>query len=182
MDACLRISWLPGTICTLASGDEKRTWAVLSKTYSSKNRHNDDWTNPTPVIHFFSRQTFSVFESRNIQRSCQESTMLVSLPPGGKIFLRKMWKVKLPIWNQFVPSHLPKAHRAKHYQKTKYKVEGSQAAAAVLCWAGPLWKLCFLLLISHSFFLFVSFTHSVCASRRDSFPTSQRLWDCVHIF
>lgn len=74
---------------------------------------------PTPVIHFFSRQTFRVFESRNIQRSCRESTMLVSLPPGEKKIIRKMWKVKLPNRNQILPLHLPKAHWAKHYQKTK---------------------------------------------------------------
>lgn len=53
----------------------------------------------------------------------------------------------------------------------------------VSCGATPVWKLCFLLVIPlfRQLTHLLRFNHSICASRRDSFPT---LNDCetVHIF
>lgn len=92
---------------------------------------------PTPVIHFFRRQTFSVFESRNIQRSCQESTMLVSLPPGEKKNLRK--DVKSQTSNQKPNCSLASSQSSLSETLPKNKVQSgrfpSSCCGLVLSWS-----------------------------------------------
>lgn len=93
VDAFVKISWLPSTVCTLAYDDEsgERTENIV---VNSPNQNNDLVF--FPLNHFISSQVFdqtpwkwkSIYilsspktSKEEVQRSCKESTLLVLLPP-----------------------------------------------------------------------------------------------------